>query len=335
MTDSITGTSFKLDIDDVDVKTTSLVSNIRSMGKLIKKGWKLHLNGKDNHAITPGGAHGVDIELGIDNILRINHQMRQAKERVPLPSPQVATVKQSARDATSHFLHDCFFHRSDEKIFQTLGVTKGYKQTRITTGHCDACAKAKSRSFGLSQKKQQILVNIPMNDPVFDDNNDLDPFDSETEDEEFEYVAPVAGRELGEQAVPRFDLDKLRPFEAMFVDNKDYPCPVRGGAKGVFLFIDYKTRTKHKVDIKSNTENGAAFSKIVSIEGIHKLQYHCRVYTDGCGSMNHVRDSAIRLGIDHQFIPPRQQSLNETWEKGSPGCSLLCLVTLLLPFIVS
>jgi hypothetical protein len=25
----------------------------------------------------------------------------------------------------------------------------------------------------------------------------------------------------------------------------------------------------------------------------------------------------------------------ETWEKGSPGCSLLCLVTLLLPFIVS
>ena len=124
MTDSITGTSFELDIDDVDVKTTSLVSNIRSMGKLIKKGWKLHLNGKDNHAITPGGAHGVDIKLGIDNILRINHQLRKEKERVPLPAHQIATIKQSARGATSHFLHDCFFHRSDEKIFQTPGVMK-------------------------------------------------------------------------------------------------------------------------------------------------------------------------------------------------------------------
>ena len=44
---------------------------------------------------------------------------------------------------------------------------------------------------------------------------------------------------------------------------------------------------------------------------MHKLPYHCRVYADGCGSINHVRDSAIQLGIDHQFVPPRQQSLNE------------------------
>ena len=311
MTDSITGASFKLDVDDVDLMTTSLVSNIWSMGKLIKNGWKFHLDGEDNHAITPGGAHRVDVELSVDNILRISHQMRVAKERVPLPSPQVATVKQSARDATSHFLHDCFFHRSDEKIFQTLGVTKGYKQARISTGHCDSCAKAKARSFGLSQKRHEILANMPVNDPVFDDDNDLDPCDSESEDEEFEYVAPVAGRELGEQSVPRFDLEKLRPFEAVFVDNKDYPCQVRGGAKAVLLFIDYKTRTKHKVDIKSKAQNGEAFQKIVSIEGIHKLPYHCRVYTDGCGSMHHVKDRAVQLGMDHQFIPPRQQSLNE------------------------
>ena len=29
------------------------------------------------------------------------------------------------------------------------------------------------------------------------------------------------------------------------------------------------------------------------------------------------------------------QNAQWTWEKGSPGCSLLCLVTLLLPFINS
>ena len=96
--------------------------------------------------------------------------------------------------------------------------------TRISIGHCDARAKAKARSFGLSQKKHEVLVNIPVSDPVFDDDNDLDPFDSEPEDEEFEYVAPVAGSELSEQNVPRFDLEKLRPFEAVSVDNKDYPC---------------------------------------------------------------------------------------------------------------
>ena len=46
-------------------------------------------------------------------------------------------------------------------------------------------------------------------------------------------------------------------------------------------------------------------------EGIHKLPYSCRVYSDGCGSMNHVASMASMLSIDHQFIPPHQQSLNE------------------------
>jgi hypothetical protein len=111
--------------------------------------------------------------------------------------------------------------------------------------------------------------------------------------------------------VPRFDIAKLRPFEAVFVDNKDFPCPVRGGAKTSLIFIDYKTRTKHKVDLQTKAHNGDAFQVIVAREGIHKLPYSCRVYTDGCGSMHHVKAMASVLGIDHQFIPPHQQSLNE------------------------
>ena len=39
--------------------------------------------------------------------------------------------------------------------------------------------------------------------------------------------------------------------------------------------------------------------------------YKCTLYTDGCGSMNHACDTAIRMGLDHQFIPPHEQSLNE------------------------
>ena len=177
------------------------------------------------------------------------------------------------------------------------------------TSHCDACAKAKAREFGLSQ--QRVHAAYPENDAVFDDDNELDPLDSEPEDEELEYISPNIGRELGEQQVPRFDIDKLRPFEAVFVDNKDFPCKVRGGATTCRVFIDYKTRTKHKVDLRSKAQNDTAFKKIGAREGMHKLPYSCRVYTDGCGSMNLVRDTAISLGIDHQFIPPYQQSLNE------------------------
>ena len=281
------------------------------MGKMLHDGWKFILNGNENCAISPGGAHRVKVEVGVDNILRIQHKMRESTERVPLPQAQIATVKRSALDAVGSFLHDTFFHRSDEKIYQTLGVTKGYKQVRVHTGHCDACAKAKAQNFGLSQQRHKVMLSCEASDPVFDGDNELDLYESEPEDDEFEYVAQTAGRELGEHGVPRFDLQKLRLFEAVFVDNKDYPCAVRGGATTTLLFVDYKTRTKHKADLKAKTQNGEAFQRFVAIEGIHKLPYRCRVYTDGCGSMHYVKSKAIQLGIDHQFIPPRQQSLNE------------------------
>ena len=316
MNDSITGETFKIDMEDVDLMTSDLISNIWSLGKMLKNGWEFHLHnkGKDCYGLTPGGAHRVDINLGLDNILRISHQMRQQRDRVPMPQqPQINTVKKSTGDATASFLHDSFFHRGDEKIYQTLGVTKGFKQVRIQTGHCDSCAKGKAREFGLSQMRHMVAMNESAgnHDPVFDDDNALDPFDSESDDDEFEYVAPVAGRELGTQNVPRFDLATLQPFEAMFVDNKDFPCFVRGGASTCLVFVDYKTRTKHKVDLHTKANNGKAFRQIMAKEGVHKLPYLCRVYTDGCGSMTHVKDMATAMGIDHQFIPPHQQSLNE------------------------
>ena len=317
MEDSITGKPFKVDLDNVDLMTEGLVSNILSLGKLLRIGWEFHMSsgGKECYALTPGGAHRVEVNLGMDDILRICHEHREGQERVPLPTqPEqqqgIYNIRKTASDASSKFIHECFFHRGDEKLSRTLGVTKGYKEAKINSGQCDSCAKAKAREFGLSQQRK-VQAAYSASDDVFDDDNSLDPDDSEPEDDELEYIAPIIGRELGEQNVPRFDLDKLRPFEAMFIDNKDYPCKVRGGAPSCLVFVDYKTRTKHKIDIKNKAHNGMAFKRIVAREGIHKLPYHCRVYTDGCGSMNHVRDAAVALGIDHQFIPPHQQSLNE------------------------
>jgi hypothetical protein len=315
MRDCTTGSAFMIDFEGVDVMTKDLISNIWSMGRMIKDGWGFHLSNDSCYGTTPGGAHQVEVQLGIDNILRTSHEMRTARERVPLPKQgTIHTVKKSASDATASFLHDCFFHRGDEKISMTLRMTKGYVPVKVVTGYCDACATAKARDFGLSQKRHQPQEIMPVqkHDPVFDDDDNSVEADSDMSDEEpQDFAADVIGRRLGEQSVPRFDIEALRPFEAVFVDNKDYPCSVRGGAQSCLLFVDYKSRTKHKIDIRSKTENGSAFRRVAVREGMHKLPYTCRVYSDGCGSMKHVEDTAVLMGIDHQYIPPHQQSLNE------------------------
>ena len=176
--------SFKIDFEDADLMTENLISNILSLGKLLRGGWKFHLEEGDCHGTTPGGAHNVEIQLGIDNILRISHQMRSARERQPLPRPlaedTVNTVKRSAGNATSAYFHECPFHRGDAKLTHTLKNTKGYLPIRIQTGHCDACAAAKAREFGLSQSRAPATimpVHIPP-DETFDDDNHLDDADS-------------------------------------------------------------------------------------------------------------------------------------------------------------
>ena len=111
---------------------------------------------------------------------------------------------------------------------------------------------------------------MSVHDPVFNDDNNED-----YEDPDLAHVLPVieptfVGRRLGIQAGLRFDLYKMKPFEVMFADNKDYPGYVCGGFKTIFLFVDYKTRAKYKVGLRSKTENGTAFSRVVSLFGIHK-----------------------------------------------------------------
>ena len=124
------------------------------------------------------------------------------------------------------------------------------------------------------------------------EDEDADDEDDQDPTEEWEYKAPVAGRDHGIQHVPRFDLEKIRPFEIMFVDNKDYDGPVRGNVKTAFVFIDLKTRAKFKIDLATKKSNGTALSRIIAMNGIHKLPYKCTVYSDGCGSMDHVKAAA-------------------------------------------
>ena len=90
------------------------------------------------------------------------------------------------------------------------------------------------------------------------------------------------------------------------------PTPtVRGDYKTVLVFIDLKSQAKFKVDLKTKKANGKAFREIAVMNGVHKLPYKCTVYSDGCGSMKHVKDSTVKMGIDYVKIPPQDQSLNE------------------------
>ena len=85
---------------------------------------------------------------------------------------------------------------------------------------------------------------MPIHDPVFDDDNNEDYEDPNLAHGLLVIEPKFAGRRLGIQAVPRFVLYKVKPFEVMFADNKDYPCYLRGGLKTTILFVDYKTREK-------------------------------------------------------------------------------------------
>ena len=62
--------------------------------------------------------------------------------------------------------------------------------------------------------------------------------------------------------------------EVMFVDNKDYEQPVRGGKQIAFVLYDLRTTGKSKVDSESNADNGYSFRRIETME--------CGVIMSGC-----------------------------------------------------
>ena len=347
--DSVTWEKVLLDVEDVD-QLSNVSSQIMSMGKLLRLKYKFYFEDEnDLIMVTPGGAHRVKVELGGDDIIRLPNTIRTEGICKPLPklsseASNVYALRRTAQAADGLLLHAVFNHCSAEKVYRTLGSTKGYKQVRLPDVHCDTCARAKAKSFGLSRKHTcpqrdsiqfvdeggddpvvylldedlsalltavvQSGVGLPVAN-VFEPDND--PGDEADLDSavEVEFVSPVAGRELGVQSVPRFNLYKLKPLELMFVDNKDYPCMVRGGAPTTLIFVDYNTRVKLKIDVSSKINNGHAFARMVCYLGAHKLDYPCRVMPDGCGSMQHVVTIAVKMGIDHAFVPPHQQSLNE------------------------
>ena len=130
-------------------------------------------------------------------------------------------------------------------------------------------------------------------------------------------IKPASRKTDPHQNLPIYgDINKLRPFEAMMVDNKDYPCEVRGSYKTAFVFVDVKTQIKCKIDLHSKKDNGIALKTIITLCGAHKLPYKCTVYSDGDGAMKYVKEAAEDMGICYRPLPPYDHASSEPCREG-------------------
>ena len=234
-----------------------------------------------NLGLNLGSAFGADkqsrfrVELGDDDILRLPHEMRSEKQAAPLPailqqdinrlSTHVLHAKRVPKGLNATLLHEIFLHRGMEKVYKTLIHTRGYVAQRLPDPFCWVCAQAKAQRRGLHQHAPLALLADANDTPgvmyqayvlvtevvqahvdVYDDDDNDDTSSDEGDESKLEthYVSPVVGRALGAVPVPRFDLAKIRPFEVMFVDNKDYEQAVRGGRQTTFIVYDVCSTAK-------------------------------------------------------------------------------------------
>ena len=144
------------------------------MGKLIRKGFDFFLGdcGNEMYATAPRGAYTVKLHLGIDDAVRIPHSVREGESRQQLPQLAVLgtasaneanSINRSVED-TTHLVnsasstikelngempHQILKHTSDERMYQTLIHTSGFKPVRVSVPSCIWCALGKSRKTGI------------------------------------------------------------------------------------------------------------------------------------------------------------------------------------------
>ena len=308
-----TGRPATLKVGEVDKMKVS--ATILSLGLLLRDGYEFELKQRGEHCIMrPPAGPPLQIRLCSDNIIRIPLHTTHAALAAQATRHFCMGATKEQRLATSKYIHMTLNHASRPVIEATLKHTTGCSlASSLVDFTCKACAQANARYGGLSHKKVAFSMQCnrflccTQQGGVDDGSDDEPPSDDNAEaDIDFtQHAAPLPGKGMGTKPLPRFRLEALRPMEAHFLDNKE----IDGGY--LLFFVDMKSRATDVVFINSKTANGRAYKEICARWGIHKLGYKCVAYTDGCGSMKYVRDAAIDLGIDHQFIPPHEQSLNE------------------------
>jgi len=102
----------------------------------------------------------------------------------------------------------------------------------------------------------------------------------------------------------------VRPFEFIWADNKEYKGLFNGKHRYSLIIYDLYSGGQFALDVTTKRSNGIAFLKWATIFNITKLKYTPTVFTDGCGSMMHLKDAAEANGMRHHYLPANEPNLN-------------------------
>ena len=133
------------------------------------------------------------------------------------------------------------------------------------------------------------------------------------ENEQVQYISSWARFIPGtDRSGPRWDCSQLRPGELLCADEISFDNSTKPmGKKQHMLFVyDVKTRGIRVEEEKSKVEHGEKFRKMAINEAWNKRPHKVTVIADGCGSMVHLRQAALDLGIGTWEIAPNSPTYN-------------------------
>ena len=259
--------------------------------------------------------------------------------------PMTIPCKDIARQIatfTSRTLHDIMNGASQHKVTKTLEVTRGIKAVVLPKVNCEVCPQTKMKRYPDRQTKsndRELVLFSEITDEMSEESA------SESEDEAldtFKALGPVTTQDehnpvsfeeehdgdsdsLEEElqvtaettvAVPLHNEPRFqhaRPFEFVFVDNKDFSGfgPQEGGIVMVLLMYDYYSTTIAVYRLTTKVDNSKGLAYFSAEFGWSKLPYKVTVLSDSCGSMAHIKAECSELGLAYKPLPPHHPNRNE------------------------
>ena len=103
-----------------------------------------------------------------------------------------------------------------------------------------------------------------------------------------------------------------KPFATCFADNKEiyWGRPPHSFKATLFIAVCASTAIASFSTVHRKLDNGAAALAFNSQWGVCHLGYQSTMFTDNCGSMQHVRRAQAHLGLAHEWLPPDDPQTN-------------------------
>ena len=251
-----------------------------------------------------------------------------------------AEVDKTSQEITQYVHHLCSHTQNKEEMIEFVKRSRGLKyngkaiRPHHITDHFECAACKIAKITGVPLRKQG--------------GHTFDAFAAETEEEPWDehdiaqgdvfplveqhvlakncsFSPKIPGKQVSISSITsdvasgstqryRIDPASLECGELIMVDSKPYPFQVRGGSKMYCLVaVDVRSRRAIKVDHRVKDAVGIALKHIIVYWSLHLRAAQGKKVTiasDNCGSMRHVRETAISMGCNYVPLPVDEQSLN-------------------------